>query len=90
MDTPRGDVNHNGILDYSTMPGVTSKVQWSNVPEYEVFPSVYTPANTDPITAVDNEAHFYAECSGRGMCNTASGECECFPGYTGSACHRGE
>lgn len=32
----------------------------------------------------------YLECSGQGHCNRVSGECECYPGYAGSACHRTE
>jgi len=34
------------------------------------------------------EAHFYKECSNKGMCNRASGQCECFPGFTGEGCTR--
>ncbi|KAF4323128.1 hypothetical protein BBO99_00002677 [Phytophthora kernoviae] len=26
------------------------------------------------------------DCGGRGKCNTESGDCECFPGYYGTAC----
>lgn len=33
-------------------------------------------------------AHQLSECSNRGKCNRVSGECECFPGFTGAACHR--
>jgi len=34
------------------------------------------------------EAHFMAECSGKGTCDRAAGECQCYDGYTGSACQR--
>lgn len=27
------------------------------------------------------------ECSGKGICNSETGICECFAGYTGSACN---
>ncbi len=32
----------------------------------------------------------YSECSNRGVCNRASGLCECFQGFEGKACQRGE
>lgn len=42
------------------------------------------------IDSPDNSGnhHNYAECSARGVCNRDNGECECFPGYEGSACQR--
>lgn len=33
-------------------------------------------------------AHALAECSNSGLCNRDTGVCECFPGFTGSACQR--
>ena len=35
-------------------------------------------------------AHQPAECSGRGTCNTASGECQCMAGFEGISCSRSE
>lgn len=40
------------------------------------------------IASAENEAHATAECSNRGICNTATGECGCFDGFTGDACQR--
>lgn len=34
------------------------------------------------------KAHARAECSNAGRCNRKSGECECFPPWTGAACDR--
>jgi hypothetical protein len=33
-------------------------------------------------------AHAVMECSNRGTCNRQTGECTCFPGFTGQACQR--
>lgn len=35
-----------------------------------------------------NTAHQIVECSGRGICNRASGACTCSVGFTGDACER--
>jgi hypothetical protein len=35
-----------------------------------------------------NNAHQQIECSGRGSCDTASGRCSCFAGFSGEACQR--
>jgi hypothetical protein len=57
----------------------------STAPSYELFP---TDAAVGLFAAGNDEAHFYMECSGKGECNRASGECTCQEGYTGSACQR--
>jgi hypothetical protein len=30
--------------------------------------------------------NYVAQCSNRGLCDTATGVCQCYPGYTGDAC----
>ena len=40
------------------------------------------------IALAENQAHAPAECSNRGICNMATGACDCFSGFTGDACQR--
>ena len=35
-----------------------------------------------------NSAHWYRECSNKGICDRSSGLCQCFEGYSGSSCQR--
>eukprot|EP00944_MAST-04C_sp_MAST-4C-sp1_P004572 g4572.t1 len=75
---------------------------WSELSGYNIYKFVltqYRPEGTweqwpgdfygsGTLSDVEDEGHFYMECSNRGKCNRAWGQCECFPGYTGTACTR--
>jgi Tfp pilus assembly protein PilV len=45
-------------------------------------------AGAHPTKSAWDEAHFYRECANKGVCNRASGQCECFAGYVGEGCTR--
>lgn len=77
MDQPLGDLNHDAAITDAEV-----NVQWSNTNVNELWQGDASEAEAN------DEAHFYAECSNRGACNAGTGECQCFPGYTGSACQR--
>ena len=78
VDSPRGDLNH----DMTTAGTAGVQVQWSNHLEWETYPA------DGSWDAQTDEGHFYNECSNKGACNRVTGLCECYDGYTGSACQR--
>jgi hypothetical protein len=84
VDTPKGDLDSSsGAL---TGPAVNVVVN-SEVYPYgtsEQFPNMVDSAGN----VLTNTAHYYMECSNKGICDRESGTCECFEGYEGSACQR--
>ena len=40
------------------------------------------------VPSAYNKAHAVAECSDRGLCDRSTGQCTCFPPFTGAACER--
>lgn len=83
VDTPIGDANGDNVVGVS----LVERAHQSNTPQSEQYHSDYAAArSTFRDREAWDEAHFYQECSGKGVCDTDSGVCECFEGYTGEAC----
>jgi len=84
VDTPMGDLDASG----GPLSGPDTTVVVNDV----VYPFGTTeqfPSGVDSDgMVVPNTAHYYRECSNKGTCDRASGDCTCFDGYGGSACQR--
>eukprot|EP00750_Incisomonas_marina_P020167 INCI3782.1.p1 GENE.INCI3782.1~~INCI3782.1.p1 ORF type:complete len:591 (-),score=105.07 INCI3782.1:54-1826(-) len=102
VDTPLGDINADGIIDmkinkdektknyatesYDRMYGVARPIDTSTgVYDLDSDGLAYNEAMQSGRW---DEAHFYRECSNKGICNRATGQCVCFPGYEGEGCQR--
>lgn len=75
-----------GVFVYFSSSGITN----TNEPKPgDTWYLNVTYNNGDRFTAADdNTVHQMSECSGRGSCNRATGQCECFSGFSGDACGR--
>jgi len=84
VDTPMGDLDASaGALTGPETTVVTNDAMYPFGTQ-EQFPSM----KDSDGTIVPNSAHYYRECSNKGICDRASGSCTCFEGYGGSACQR--
>jgi len=83
VDSPKGDLDHSNAVT-----GIASTVVASST----VYPSGTTEAFPKMVDGAgageSNTAHYYMECSNKGLCDRKTGECECFDGYDGSGCQR--
>lgn len=87
--TPNGDLNFDGDVRDGTVYSPTIPIA-DNAAE-AILLTQAAPGGTWeswPYQHVAQEGHFYMECSNRGLCDRATGECECFDGYSGAACKR--
>jgi len=92
VDSPWGDLDGDGALEPNRgfSPTTNFKVQGINLVTGNVGEmgfAEYGYARKTRKTSWD-EAHFYRECSNKGLCDRETGVCECFPGYEGSGCRR--
>merc|ERR1712139_152494 len=83
IDSPLGDINSNNGIDTDQQ----IQYQYANGLVGEQYDTAYGLAREDNTVAW-NEAHFYRECSNKGICDRSTGQCACFPGFEGEGCRR--
>ena len=84
VDTPKGDLD--GSADALSGTG-TTVIAGSTVYPHgttEQYPLMVDSAGG----SLTNTGHAYAECGNKGICDRKSGECDCFPGYSGAGCQK--
>jgi hypothetical protein len=83
VDTPKGDLNMDNKVSNANIKVVENNEVYS-YGTTEGFPRMMD----SNLKVIDNSAHYYMECSNKGVCSRATGECACFDGYDGVACQR--
>jgi hypothetical protein len=76
MTCPRG-------MSWKTLKGLGADSISGNAPDATGVRVWQFERSTEMFDHLDN-----VECSDGGLCDRSSGQCACFPGYTGSACQR--
>jgi len=84
VDTPKGDLDHDNTIGTPSDDVYVYDIYGTTATTQEGFPSMKNSAGT----VLTETAHYYMECSNKGLCNREAGLCECFPGYDGHACQR--
>jgi len=82
VDSPKGDLDSSATA-LSTGTVIQGSTVYPDGTE-ELFPAMLDSSGASS----SNTAHYYMECSNKGICERKDGVCECFEGYEGSACQR--
>ena len=88
IDTPIGDLDYDNALNSGGVNTLNPMQQRAGAWERHPAQLYGGQASDGSFYARDGEAHFYTECANRGICDRATGMCDCFTGYEGAACNR--
>jgi len=83
VDSPKGDLDMSGDISGPDNPVVDNSFAYP-YGTTEQFPQM----EDSDLNKLSNTAHYYMECSNKGVCDRTTGECTCYPGYDGAACQR--
>jgi len=89
-----GTADDSGLFVYFNVNGEDFNFPSSTPSSQSLFPGDRYFLNVTfnegkSVTLSDqNTVHSVVECSGRGACERARGECKCYPGFGGDACQR--
>jgi len=74
----------NGLYETRTIDSIDAAHKYFTV--QKAFSSSVITTNAYAMYVVGKGSKSHKECAGRGLCDDASGECQCFRGYTQAAC----
>jgi len=83
VDSPKGDLDMSGDLSGPNEPIIDNSFTYP-YGTTEQFPQM----EDSDLNVLDDSAHYYMECSNKGTCDRATGDCSCFSGYDGVSCQR--
>merc|ERR1711916_159776 len=75
-------VRNQIVLDYS----MNAQFDWAGGISTTADTTAQVYKFTPDTTSSTGGYHYVAQCSNRGLCNKATGVCDCFAGYTGDNC----
>jgi hypothetical protein len=88
IDSPIGDLNYDNLLQTGGHMTLNPSYQRAGAWERHAAQLYNDVSASKSFAAKNDEGHFYVECANRGICDRATGLCDCFTGCVCVACQR--